>query len=98
MFLIVIGIIVIIITSIVIKNSPALAKFKPIGRIIGLLFIVLGIITSCVKQIDAGEVGVKVLFGSIQNDVMGSGLHFINPLMDVKRLDIKTQNYTMTGV
>jgi regulator of protease activity HflC (stomatin/prohibitin superfamily) len=98
MFLIVIGIIIIIITSIVIKNSPALAKFKPIGRIIGLLFIVLGIITSCVKQIDAGEVGVKVLFGSIQNDVMGSGLHFINPLMDVKRLDIKTQNYTMTGV
>jgi len=98
MFLIVTGIIIIIITAIVIKNSPAMAKFKPIGRIIGLIFILLGIITSCVKQIDAGEVGVKVLFGSIQNDVMGSGLHFINPLMDVKRLDIKTQNYTMTGV
>jgi len=43
-------------------------------------------------------VGVKVLFGSIQNDVMGSGLHFINPLLDVKRLDVKTQNYTMSGV
>ncbi|HEX2683692.1 MAG TPA: prohibitin family protein [Ferruginibacter sp.] len=98
MFLIVVGIIVFIITGIVVKNSPVMAKFKPIGRILGVIFILLGIITSCVKQIDAGEVGVKVLFGSIQNDVMGSGLHFINPLMDVKRMDIKTQNYTMSGV
>ncbi len=98
MFLIVIGIIVLILTAVLLKNNPALAKFKPIGRIVGSLFIVLGIITSCVKQIDAGEVGVKVLFGSIQNDVMGSGLHFINPLLDIKKLDIKTQNYTMSGV
>ncbi len=29
---------------------------------------------------------------------MGSGLHFINPLLDVKNLDVKTQNYTMSGV
>jgi len=98
MFLIVIGIIVLIITAVVIKSSPALAKFKSIGRIAGLIFILLGIVSSSVKQIDAGEVGVKVLFGSIQQDVMGSGLHFINPLLDVKKLDIKTQNYTMTGV
>ena len=98
MFLIVIGIIILIITAVVIKNSPALVKFKPMGRIVGFVFILLGILTSCIKQIDAGQVGVKVLFGSIQNDVMGSGLHFINPLLDVKKLDVKTQNYTMTGV
>ena len=98
MFLVVIGIIVLIITAVVIKNSPALVKFKPMGRIVGFVFILLGILTSCIKQIDAGQVGVKVLFGSIQNDVMGSGLHFINPLLDVKKLDVKTQNYTMTGV
>jgi regulator of protease activity HflC (stomatin/prohibitin superfamily) len=98
MFLIVIGIIVLIITGIVVKNSPAMSKFKPIGRITGFIFILLGILSSCIKQIDAGEVGVKVLFGSIQNDVMGSGLHFTNPLLDVKKLDIKTQNYTMSGI
>ncbi|MEO7307450.1 MAG: prohibitin family protein [Ferruginibacter sp.] len=98
MFLIVIGVIILIITGIVVKNSPAMAKFKPIGRITGFIFILLGIASACVKQIDGGEVGVKVLFGSIQNDVMGSGLHFINPLLDVKKLDVKTQNYTMSGV
>jgi len=65
---------------------------------VGLVFIVLGILTSCIKQIDAGEIGVKVLYGSVQNDVLGSGLHFINPLLDIKKLDVKTQNYTMSGV
>ncbi len=98
MFLIVIGFLLLIVTAVVLKNNPTLAKFKPVGRIAGFAFILLGILNSCVKQIDAGEVGVKVLFGSIQNEVMGSGLHFINPLLDVKKLDIKTQNYTMTGV
>ena len=98
MFLIVIGFILIIVTSVVLKNNPALAKFKPIGRIAGIIFILLGVFGACVKQIDAGQVGVKVLFGSIQNDVMGSGLHFINPLLDIKKLDVKTQNYTMSGV
>ena len=98
MLLIVLGVLVIIMATVVLKNNPALAKFKPIGRLVGFIFILLGIITSSVKQIDPGEVGVKVLFGSIQDDVLASGLHFINPLLDVKRLDIKTQNYTMSGV
>jgi regulator of protease activity HflC (stomatin/prohibitin superfamily) len=98
MFLIVLGIIVLILTAVLLKNNAPLQKFKPLGHIIGLIFITLGIITSCVKQIDAGQIGVKVLFGSVQNDVMGSGLHFVNPLLEIKKLDVKTQNYTMSGV
>ena len=98
MLLIVIGIIILIVASVVLKNNYATEKYKPTGRLVGLIFIILGIITSCVKQIDAGEVGVKVLFGSVQSDVLGSGLHFVNPLLDIKRLDVKTQNYTMSGV
>lgn len=98
MFLIIIGILVLVITVVLLKSNSPLARFRSVGRIVGLLFILLGILTSCIKQIDAGEVGVKVLFGNIQPDVLGSGLHFINPLLDVKRIDVKTQNYTMSGV
>lgn len=98
MFLIIIGILVLVITAVLLKSNSPLARFRSVGRIVGLLFILLGILTSCIKQIDAGEVGVKVLFGNIQPDVLGSGLHFINPLLDVKRIDVKTQNYTMSGV
>jgi len=98
MFLIIFGIILFIITVTVIKNHPGLEKFAGTGRLIALLMIVLGVLIGCIKQVDAGEVGVKKLFGSIQNDVLGSGLHFINPLLDVERVDVKTQNYTMSGV
>jgi len=98
MFLIIIGLIILLVTSIVLKKNPQLVKFRPAGILFGFVFIALGIITSSVKQIDAGEVGVKVLFGSIQNDVLASGLHFINPLLDIKKIDVKTQNYTMSGV
>ena len=98
MALIILGVIIFFAINVIVKNNVSAAKFAGTGRIVALLFIILGISTSCVKQIDAGEIGVKVLFGSIQNDVLGSGLHFINPLLDVRRLDVKTQNYTMSGV
>ena len=98
MFLIVLGIFLFILTVTVIKNHPVLEKFTGTGRLIALLMIVAGVLTACIKQVDAGEVGVKKLFGSIQNDVLGSGLHFINPLLDVEKVDVKTQNYTMSGV
>jgi len=98
MILIILGVIVFFAVTVIAKNNPVASKFTGAGRIVALLFILLGISSTCVKQIDAGEIGVKILFGSVQKDILGSGLHFINPLMDVKRLDIKTQNYTMSGV
>ena len=27
-----------------------------------------------------------------------SGLNFINPLLEIRRMDVKTQNYTMSGI
>jgi regulator of protease activity HflC (stomatin/prohibitin superfamily) len=97
MTLIVLGIILLASTLILAKSNANFEKFAGVAKIISLLFIVLGIATACVKQIDTGEVGVKVLFGNVQNDVLPSGLHFVNPLLDIKKLDIKTQNYTMSG-
>ena len=60
--------------------------------------MVIGFLTSSVKQIDAGQIGVKSMFGKVQDDVLTSGLTMVNPLIDVKKIDIKTQNYTMSGV
>jgi regulator of protease activity HflC (stomatin/prohibitin superfamily) len=98
MFLIIVGIILFFAAPVLLQNIPALEKLKPFGRIVALVLIAIGVANACVKQIDGGQIGVKTLFGSIQNDVLGSGLHFINPLMDITRLDVKTQNYTMSGV
>lgn len=92
------GILLFGVTGIIVKNNPALSKYKSVGRLIGLCFIAIGILISSIVQINVGEVGVKVLFGKVQNDVLGSGLHVVNPLLEIQRVDIKTQNYTMSGV
>lgn len=97
MVLIILGI-VILIASIVTRNLPNISSVGKAGRYIGLGFILLGIITSCFVQIDAGQVGVKKLFGKVQPEVLTSGLNFINPLYEIERLDVRTLNYTMSGM
>ncbi len=98
MFLIIIGVLILIASVAFLTHDERYTKMKAAGRWVGFLFIALGIITACFVQINAGNIGVKSLFGNIQNEVLGSGLHFINPLYVIEKLDVKTQNYTMSGV
>jgi regulator of protease activity HflC (stomatin/prohibitin superfamily) len=77
--------------------SPA-SRFAIPLRVIGILVILLGLGTAAVKQVEAGEVGVQSLFGRVENRVLESGLNVVNPLVEVTTFDIKTQNYTMSGV
>ncbi|MFY8110825.1 MAG: prohibitin family protein, partial [Flavobacterium sp.] len=60
--------------------------------------LLIGVFSSMFKQIDAGKVGVKSLYGSVQPDVLESGLHVVNPLLDITVFDVQTQNYTMSAV
>jgi regulator of protease activity HflC (stomatin/prohibitin superfamily) len=98
MFLIIVGIVVLI-AGIMVKRSP-----EPVGRFGGLISIVgiaiaaIGLVFSVFKVIDPGKVGVQILFGKVQNDVLESGLHIINPLVDVTVFNTQTQNYTMSAV
>ena len=97
MLLIILGIIILI-ASFATRNIPNVSSVGKVGRYIGLGFIALGIVTSCFVQIDAGHVGVKKLFGKVQPQVLTSGLNFVNPLYEIDRLDVRTLNYTMSGV
>ena len=98
MFLVFLGVLTFIIVSIVGKMRPDARKAIVAGRLIAFLFMALGILTASIVQIDPGEAGVKVLFGKVKKDILPSGLHLVNPLLDIRRVDIKTQNYTMSGV
>lgn len=97
MTLVIFGIIVLIVAATLSRIANA-QRFVPAIRILGIILIVVGFLTACIKQIDAGNVGVKKLFGKVQEDPLNSGLNFVNPLVDVIQMDIKTQNYTMSGV
>jgi len=98
MALIVIGIIVFIIGIALARRDEMVKRYAGTVRIVGLLIVLAGVLTACIVQIDAGEIGVKKLFGKVQDDILTSGLHFINPLLDVEKMDVKTQNYTMSGI
>ncbi len=97
MFLLILGVLILVV-SFSIHGTPNLTSASRVGKLVGVGFIVLGVITSCFVQIDAGQVGVQKLFGKVQSNVLNSGLNFVNPLVSVDRLDVRTQNYTMSGV
>ena len=97
MFPIILGLLMLL-AGFAIRSIVNLSRYSKILRLAGLLLIITGILIKCFIQIEAGEVGVKKLFGKVQMDQLPSGLHFINPLYDVIKMDIKTQNYTMSGI
>ncbi|HKG69175.1 MAG TPA: SPFH domain-containing protein, partial [Segetibacter sp.] len=98
MLLIIFGIAAFLAASSLRKVQSPFRNYTGVVRIIAVIIIALGILTSCIVQINAGEIGVQTLFGKVQNNVLNSGLHFINPLLDVSRLDVRTQNYTMSAI
>ena len=86
--------------SYALTNSPNLnaeRAARPL-RFGGILAIVFGILTACVKQVDTGEVGVQRLFGKVDFNVLESGLSFVNPLVTITDVNVKTQDYTMSAV
>jgi regulator of protease activity HflC (stomatin/prohibitin superfamily) len=97
MAIFIIGILVLI-AGFIVKRSPELFRYSKILQVAGVVIMITAILIKCIVQIEAGQIGVKVLFGKVQNEVLGSGLHFINPFIEIRSLDVKTQNYTMSGM
>jgi regulator of protease activity HflC (stomatin/prohibitin superfamily) len=101
MFLIILGLVVFLLAarlplqSALVQNPAALRSGI---RTAGIALVAIGLFTACVKQIDAGYIGVQSLFGKVKSKVLYSGLNLVNPLVDVKEVDVRTQNYTMSGI
>jgi regulator of protease activity HflC (stomatin/prohibitin superfamily) len=98
MVLLILGIVVFLIGTSLLKSDAKIASAGKPLRLTGIALGLIGILSSSVRQVDAGYVGVKALFGKVQNETLSSGLNMINPLMSVTDIDIRTLNYTMSGV
>jgi regulator of protease activity HflC (stomatin/prohibitin superfamily) len=98
MFLLILGLVALIVGFQLSRADNPVQKFSNPLRIAGVLLLLLGASVSMFKVIDAGQVGVKTLFGKVENDVLYSGLNVVNPLVEVTNFDTKTQNYTMSGI
>jgi regulator of protease activity HflC (stomatin/prohibitin superfamily) len=90
--------IIVLVAGTVLKRSPEPGnRFGGIVTYVGVGILVLGLITSSFKIIEPGKVGVQTLFGKVEDQVLESGLHVINPLVDVTIFSAQTENYTMSA-
>ncbi|MBL0140129.1 MAG: prohibitin family protein [Bacteroidetes bacterium] len=98
MILFLLGIVIFILARNADMYLPRLHDAKRIFRIAGIAIAILGLANSSIKQIEAGQIGVQTLFGKVQGRILESGLNVVNPFVEVKMFDTKTQNYTMSSV
>lgn len=98
MFLAILGLLILAATSTIAKANPNMSSIGKTGRILAIGLVAIGLSTACFVQIQPGQVGVQTLFGKIQSGILTEGLNVVNPLVEVQHFDVKTQNYTMSGV
>lgn len=94
---IIFGIIVLVIATVVTNKFDVLKRFSSFAKGVGVALIIMGALSACFIQINPGYIGVTSLFGKIDDDILNSGLNVINPLKKVYEVDVRTQNYTMSG-
>src|SRR5262249_19596324 len=59
---------------------------------LGIIAFFLAILFfSSVTRVGTGRVGVLTLFGKVTGEVLGEGIHFINPLKTNNEMSIQTQ-------
>jgi regulator of protease activity HflC (stomatin/prohibitin superfamily) len=98
MSVILIGVIALVIGFALPKADISMRRYRPIIKIAGIILIIVGFFTAAVVQVEPGEVGVQKLFGKVSDNILESGLNVINPVVKVVMFDIRTENYTMSGV
>lgn len=70
-----------------------------LGKIVILVVILLVLVSLLFKSfivISPGKTGVYQLFGTVSDQELKSGLHFVNPLSQVTQLSTRTEEYTMS--
>jgi regulator of protease activity HflC (stomatin/prohibitin superfamily) len=98
MSVIVVGILILITGFFVAGFDPLMKKYTTLIKTIGAVVVIVGLSLKCVVQVEPGQVGVQKLFGKVNNNILESGLNLVNPLIKVVMFDVRTENYTMSGI
>jgi regulator of protease activity HflC (stomatin/prohibitin superfamily) len=65
--------------------------------VIIIVFVII-LLFKMIVIIPAGQTGVYHLFGKVKDKELSSGIHLINPLAEVEKMGIRTEQYTMSIV
>jgi prohibitin 2 len=62
-----------------------------LGVMGGIVFFVVYLAFESFTIVSAGKVGVQVTLGKVNPEVLVEGTHFVNPISDVKTIDVRLQ-------
>lgn len=68
------------------------------GSIVAFVVAIIFLALSVTVVVPPGHVGVQVLFGYVYDKEFISGLHFKNPMAEVRLISVRSQVYTMSIV
>ena len=77
------------------SGLPAMPNLGSFGKRIlqlAILLLVIILLLASTTSIPTGNVGVLTLFGKVTGEVLGEGIHLVNPLKSVQKLSIQTQS------
>lgn len=73
----------------VLFNGDWNAMPKRIGGLLGIALSALYILFESYTIIPAGHIGVQVTFGTVHQETLTEGLHFVNPLSRIREVDVR---------
>jgi len=78
------------------EREAGLAAGARLVRVVALALVPVGvlvILSSGIRMIGAGQVGVALLFGKVQPIALHEGINLVNPLYDVVQMDTRVQKH-----
>ena len=80
--------------------SAAIAVFldrKVLANVAGIGIFAVGVIYSSFTIVPAGHVGVQVTLGEVNQTVLNEGAQFVNPISNVKHVDVRLARANLNG-
>lgn len=75
-------------------------KGGAVVRVVGIAMALLGVVLflfSTIVVIDAGEIGVKVVFGRVGERVLRNGVHLVPPYASIVRYPVRLVEFSQVG-
>lgn len=94
MFMILMGLLLGVVTAVTI--GMLLQKWAP-GILAGLVLFLAVVGASSFTVISAGHTGVQVTLGEVNPNPLTEGVHFVNPISQVKDVDVRLQKAELKG-
>ena len=70
---------------------------KTLGTLAGIVIFVGGMLFSSFTVISAGHTGVQITLGEVNPQPLTEGVHFVNPISQVKDIDTRMQKAQLDG-